>query len=253
MFYENLQRACEKNGVKMTPVVIECGGASGSITGWKKGTIPNSEIVIKLATRLNVSTDYLLLGKEKSTILPINGDSKELLDCYEALDNRGKIIVKAAAYHELDRIEGRKPQANNKAIQFESILPQEEITYRSTPLFDMPVSAGSGVFLDSDDYKPTDFPVEVVPNEASFAVRVHGTSMEPRFENDDILFIKRQPYLNDGEIGIIRLNDNVYCKVYDKKGKQPFLVSLNKEYEPIPIEKHDEVQIFGKVVGCTKL
>ena len=64
MFYDNLKTICEKQNLKITNIVIECGGAPGSINGWKKGSMPNSNIVIALATRLNVSTDYLLLGKE---------------------------------------------------------------------------------------------------------------------------------------------------------------------------------------------
>ena len=64
MFYDNLKTICEKQNLKITNIVIECGGAPGSINGWKKGSMPNSNIVIALAMRLNVSTDYLLLGKE---------------------------------------------------------------------------------------------------------------------------------------------------------------------------------------------
>lgn len=64
MFYDNLKKICEKQNLKITNIVIECGGAPGSINGWKKGSMPNSNIVVALAMRLNVSTDYLLLGKE---------------------------------------------------------------------------------------------------------------------------------------------------------------------------------------------
>lgn len=64
MFYDNLKTICEKQNLKITNIVIECGGAPGSINGWKKGSMPNSNIVVALAMRLNVSTDYLLLGKE---------------------------------------------------------------------------------------------------------------------------------------------------------------------------------------------
>ncbi len=64
MFYDNLKAICDEKGVKITPIVDECGGAKGSISNWKKGASPNSEIVAKLAVRLNVSTDLLIFGKE---------------------------------------------------------------------------------------------------------------------------------------------------------------------------------------------
>ena len=60
MFYYRLKEECKKQGVKMTPLIIECGGARANVTTWKNGTMPNSKIVIELAKKLNVSADYLL-------------------------------------------------------------------------------------------------------------------------------------------------------------------------------------------------
>ena len=64
MFYDNLKAICDEKGIKITPLVAECGGAKGSISNWKKGAMPNSEIVMKLSVRLNVPTDRLLFGSE---------------------------------------------------------------------------------------------------------------------------------------------------------------------------------------------
>lgn len=66
MFYSNLKRICDEKGVKITPLVLECGGTKGIIGGWKKGTSPNSDIVMKIATKLNITTDELLFGKSKT-------------------------------------------------------------------------------------------------------------------------------------------------------------------------------------------
>lgn len=60
MFYTNLQKACELNNIPISRAVVECGGKLGSLSGWKKGAVPSSSIVVALALRLNVSTDYLL-------------------------------------------------------------------------------------------------------------------------------------------------------------------------------------------------
>ena len=88
LFYDNLKAACDKNGLKVTPIVTACGGAKGSISNWKKGAIPNSDIVMKLSVRLNVSTDYLLFGIEpsiKQMNLALN--KQELTDIEEKLLN----------------------------------------------------------------------------------------------------------------------------------------------------------------------
>lgn len=66
MFYDNLKSVCDSKGLKITKVVAECGGALGSISKWKNGANPNSEIVARLAIRLNVSTDLLIFGKEEN-------------------------------------------------------------------------------------------------------------------------------------------------------------------------------------------
>ena len=65
MFYDNLKAICDEKNIKITPLVLECGGTKGVIGGWRKGAKPNSDIVMKLAVKLNITTDYLLFGEEK--------------------------------------------------------------------------------------------------------------------------------------------------------------------------------------------
>ena len=60
MFYDRLKEACERQGLKITPLAIECAGSSGAIERWKKGSIPNGKTLIALSKKLNVSSDYLL-------------------------------------------------------------------------------------------------------------------------------------------------------------------------------------------------
>lgn len=74
MFYDILKKECDKQGLKMTPLVVECGGAKGSTSNWKKGASPNSDIVLKLARRLGVTTDYLL-GNAPEQTNNANGNS----------------------------------------------------------------------------------------------------------------------------------------------------------------------------------
>ena len=84
-----------------------------------------------------------------------------------------------------------------------------------------------------------------VPSLADYAVRVSGNSMQPRFVDQQIIFIHEQPVLEEGEIGIFCLNNDTYLK---KLGKG-CLISLNPEYDPIPIQDHDNFRVFGRVVG----
>lgn len=111
-------------------------------------------------------------------------------------------------------------------------------------LYDIPVSAGHGNYLDDGSYEMIEVD-STVPGLADYAVRVSGNSMMPRFVDRQIVFIHEQPGLEEGEIGIFLLNNNIYLK----KLGEGYLISLNPEYDPIPILDYDDLRIFGKVVG----
>lgn len=111
-------------------------------------------------------------------------------------------------------------------------------------LYDIPVSAGLGNYLESSDYEMIEVD-NLVPDSADYAVRVNGDSMTPRFVDQQIVFIHEQPELDEGEIGIFCLNNDAYLK---KLGRG-CLISLNPKYDPIPIREHDEFKVFGKVIG----
>lgn len=58
----------------------------------EKGATPNSDIVMRLSVRLNVPTDVLLFGKEKSsTTEQLTADEQELLTYYKELDLMKKV------------------------------------------------------------------------------------------------------------------------------------------------------------------
>jgi Predicted transcriptional regulator len=126
------------------------------------------------------------------------------------------------------------PEKENSTVVFERVIK----------LYDLPVSAGTGSFLDSDSYVEISVN-ESVPLDTSFAVRVRGDSMTPKIHDNQIVFIKKQNTINDGEIGIFSLNGDAYCKKL--VGNQ--LVSLNEKYLPVSINDFDDFFILGKVIS----
>lgn len=117
---------------------------------------------------------------------------------------------------------------------------------RSIPLYDLPVSAGTGQFLDSESFELIDAD-ESVPASVSFAVRISGDSMSPRFDDGQIVYIKQQQTLLNGEIGIFLLNGDAYCKELST-GEGLRLISLNPLYQPIHVGQWDEFKVLGKVM-----
>lgn len=111
-------------------------------------------------------------------------------------------------------------------------------------LYDLPVSAGSGTFLDDEHYEEIPFGGQI-PAGTDYALRVSGNSMEPVFHHGQVLFVKAQQTLHDGEIGIFSRNGEAYVK----KLKNNSLVSLNPAYAPIQLLESDTLQVLGKVLG----
>lgn len=89
MFYDNLKAICDSRGLKITTVVTECGGALGSISKWKNGANPNSDIVIKLSFHLGVTTDYLLTGKKNN----LSTNEIELLEVFQNFNDREQVKI----------------------------------------------------------------------------------------------------------------------------------------------------------------
>lgn len=122
----------------------------------------------------------------------------------------------------------------------------------SRPVFDLPAAAGTGQFLDSYGYTDMSFPADVVPPDSNFGVRIAGDSMEPEFSDGEIVFVKQQPTLNNGDIGIFVLNTDGYLKKFCLNENGYTLLSFNPKYEPIKITENDNIRIVGKVLGKYK-
>ena len=119
---------------------------------------------------------------------------------------------------------------------------------RKLRFYDLPVSAGTGQFLDSDNYQEIEVGDEV-SSYADFGVRISGDSMEPQFVNGQTIWIHQQKTLDSGEIGIFFYDGQAYCKKFIQTEDGIQLHSLNPNYAPIIIKPYSDFMIFGKVVG----
>lgn len=99
MFYERLDYICKKKGTTVTGVAKELKISTSNVTNWKSGVIPKGEIIIRLAELLNVSCDYLLLGKEptpKSSMIEVpkpqlTENEQEMLSVFRMLSEREQL------------------------------------------------------------------------------------------------------------------------------------------------------------------
>ena len=129
-------------------------------------------------------------------------------------------------------------------IEHAQVLPIR----RKIKKFYLAASAGSGQYIDSDAYETIEVGDEV-SSLADFGITLAGNSMEPQFVNGQTVWVHSQECLNSGEIGIFLYDGQAYCKKYVEHDGEVFLVSLNHDYDPIPVDEENDFHIFGKVVG----
>ena len=195
---------------------------------------------------------YTLSHWENGRREPSTIELLELCDLYGIDDMRYMLTGTYSVRSPLSPFEGLNQQGivNVRTyIKFLKSNPEftqepEPIESRVFRLYDLPVSAGTGMYLDSSDYEEITAD-DLIPDDMDFAVRIRGDSMEPQYHDGQIIFIREQETLDNGEIGIFYLNGDAYLK----KLQNNRLVSLNAKYKPITFQEHDEFRIFGKVIG----
>lgn len=125
MFWNVYSDLCSRNRTSPSAVAIAVGLSNSIATKWKNGAYPSGDILLKIAEYFNVSTDYLLTGKEKNTSLNFSRDKQRLLEMYDLLTDmeKGEIlgelkvltrdIPMAAAARSIDNSIPTKPNIDN--------------------------------------------------------------------------------------------------------------------------------------------
>lgn len=86
-----------------------------------------------------------------------------------------------------------------------------------------------------------------------FALEIKGDSMEPRIYDGDVVIVRKQPDVENGQIGIISINgDDATCKRVMRSDHGVTLISFNPRYAPIIFTPQDierlPLTIYGIVV-----
>lgn len=113
-------------------------------------------------------------------------------------------------------------------------------------LYDLPASAGTGQFLDGESYEWVQAD-DTVPTSADFGVHITGDSMEPRFQDGQVVWVQERTVIEQGEIGLFLYDGEAYCKQFCVRQGNALLVSLNPDYAPIQVA--GELRVFGRVVS----
>ena len=111
------------------------------------------------------------------------------------------------------------------------------------------ISCGQPVFAEQDRESYIEAGTNIA---ADFCLRAKGESMiGARILNGDIVFVHKQPTVNNGEIAVVLIDDEATLKrVYFEKNSV-MLVAENPNYPPLIYTENDfhEVRILGKAIA----
>lgn len=86
---------------------------------------------------------------------------------------------------------------------------------------------------------------------ADFALQCKGDSMAPTIRDGDIVCIRKQAWVESGEIAAIRIGEEATLKHFHQQGNVVTLVADNATYPPMIYtdQQLSEIEIEGKAVG----
>jgi transcriptional regulator with XRE-family HTH domain len=216
------------------------GALHNSISNWEKNrNDPDMATMEKLCRILGVSANYLVLGDEVESVdTTYNAVEKDLIRRFRRLSptEKGAIIALCTYF------KAASPKVAPVAKKTQAEKAERPTLTLVGRLSTQSVAAGTGAYLDDDQFEEVLLEDTPLTRKAAFFVPVVGDSMEPRFHDGDMLAVAHGE-VGVGEVGIFTLDGYGYVKI---RGKGE-LLSLNAAYAPIPMT--DDISCNGKVLG----
>ena len=260
-----------KNERKMTnDQLAECSGIPlGTLSKILAGMSDSPKLsnIIALCGALDCSVEYIVSGTPENTNnYTLNAQEITMIEDYRRLDSYGRELVQTVLSMESRRVGAPAAEAVAEKTEPSKVKAKEARVlptlrsigrYAGEPvrsgkrgilLYELPVSAGVGVYLDEASAESISIPDNEKTADADYALRISGNSMEPKYHDGDILLVQSADSVDVGELGIFLLDGSGFFKVYG--GDR--LLSLNPEYGPILLKDFSDVQCKGLVVGKLK-
>ncbi|MCR4258303.1 XRE family transcriptional regulator [Streptococcus uberis] len=204
-----------ERGLTQKELAERIGMGDTTIANYEKGIrAPKRNKIFKIASVLGKSVDDFFPNNSKlSNITTITPSQPEITQIYNTLsqDSKSKLLKYAKLLQEADNIEYYEVTATTK------------------------LSAGLGYAFN--EYDQERVYVANRPPRHDLASFVYGDSMEPKFQNGELVYLVDKGLSSyDGEICAVAYDGETFIKrVYTEAGKLR-LVSLNPKYDDIVID-----------------
>lgn len=286
MFFDKFKILCEEKGISCKQAALEIGLSHSIATKWKKtGATPKGNTLDLVAKYFNVPIDFLLgsppfdfweeindnlygffsyvhisgdvlkliWGIDKDN--PDNSKTSDIISflsaCIKSLnvDDDGNLIIEYTESYKGLAVKGIKKDT----VDYDSIsnilpIPKTKLV----PLVGT-IACGTPILAEEniEDYLKAD---ENLP--ADFALRCKGDSMiNSRIYDGDIVYIRKQSDVDDGEIAAVLIGEEATLKKVYKYPNKVVLRASNPIYDDMVYtnEELENVMILGKAVAFLSL
>nr|DAT22979.1 MAG TPA: Repressor protein CI [Caudoviricetes sp.] len=238
-FGTRLKARREQLGITQPQLAEMLGVSKGAIGNYETdANSPKATILFKVFDVLKCDANYLFQDEMGNNYpMKVSYDEYESIKKYRNLDDHGKELVNYTLDKETERIEkyGKLGEVSRPVTAF----PMRLISY-----YFKNASAGTGqLVIDNLPDKDIEIPDKPEYRNVSYAIGVNGSSMEPAFQDGDILLVEATQEIEVGDVGIFQINNECFVKKLGEKE----LISLNKDYKNIPLD--ETALTLGKVIG----
>ena len=214
-----LKKRREELGLSQAEMARRLAVSRAAYFKWEKGqTVPNKSHIRQLSEHLNVEPAFFESEYEMIQNFLLLSEENQV----RALDFVGNLL---------------KKEREKKIVSL----------YPIQVLADIPLSAGGG----STYYEGYESQTVFAEKDYSydFANFVDGDSMEPRYQNGEVVLLNEAGFDYDGAVYALYLNGRTFIKRVYREENAYRMVSINPKYDDFYAYEEDDFRIVGKVVG----
>lgn len=232
---DRIKEAREHKNLSRSELAEKANVTMSAISNYENSiSSPKEAVLLKLMDILDIDANFLFQDMvEKKPSVYLTPSESTMIDKYRKLDTISRELVDLVIDKELERSTSDSV-LNDNVVDFGN--------YKEIPCYPRLASAGTGEYLFDDI--PTNT-IKIDTREyprADYAIQVNGDSMQPTYNDGDVLIVARYAVPEKGQIGIFIVDGMGYVK---RMGDGE-LMSDNKNYENV---KGEHGECMGKVLG----
>lgn len=189
-----------------------------------------------VAHLVGIALDNLEKSGTIKTAPPYTEEALKLAKDYDDLDGHGKKVVRLVADEEKARCTApapvERPQHNRSVVTLHR------------PFTQVAAAEGAGAFLLDSNYDEVTVELNRFTQKADIILKVVGRSMEPEIHDGDHILVRKQPSVEEGEIGVFIIDGNGFLK----QAGPDRLISLNPDIEDVIINSQQTAECYGKYI-----